>query len=82
MTYLVECPYGEAGERVSQADRCAEYVPAELLARVPEGGFSLESLEETIGRSRYKGLVMWGEVLFQQTNIVFLDIDEQTYADG
>ena len=54
LAYLVEDPYQDE-DRTALADACAEHVLAEVIQRVPEGGFSREECHRLLDNSPYKG---------------------------
>ena len=49
MTYFFRQPYGDQGARVALGEACQEHVPAELLQRIPEQGFTPEEMHQAAG---------------------------------
>jgi hypothetical protein len=73
LTYLVQDPYQEPGSRIALAEACAEHVPAEVLQQVPEGGFTREKCKGLLDGTPYKGVVLWANTLYADTDNFFLD---------
>lgn len=79
MTYLVESPYEDEG-RVALGEECLGYVSQALLWRVPQRGFSPETLEQIVSGSRYQALGSWARILWHSTGRFFLDVDFDSLA--
>jgi len=75
MTYLLESPDEDANISVALAEACAGHVPADLLQRVPEGGFSLQQLPDLLKDTPYEALANWGGIISHDTGNEFLDTD-------
>lgn len=80
MSYLVESPFGE--ERAALAEACEEYVPRELLERVPEG-LSPGELNRLLDGTPFKPLADWANIVWHDTGNFFLDTDvESLWSEG
>ena len=75
MTYLLQDPYQE--DRVALAEACAKHVSAEVIQRVPEGGFSREECHHLLDDTPYKGVALWADWLWAETGNFFLDVCEE-----
>lgn len=76
MTYLLQDPYGdESGARVALADSCREFVPVELLNRVPQGGLGFDQAHELLDETPYEAVARWGDILTANTGTYQLDVD-------
>ncbi len=73
MTYLLASPYAGEDNRGNLAEACEEHVPVGLLQRVPDGGLSLAEAHRLLDGTRYRGLVLFGDVLSADTGNFFLD---------
>ena len=80
MTFLVANPYEE--DRSALAEACLEYVPGELLERVPEDGFNPRELRRLLD-TEYKGLSLWADMIWHSTGNPFLDFswEDDGYID-
>jgi len=77
MAYLLEAPMpqDEDNLRVALAEACAQYVPREVLERVPQGGLKLEEVRQLVSDTPYAGLMHWANILSHDTGTYFLDMD-------
>jgi hypothetical protein len=82
MTYLLENPYRDDDDRVALAEACKEHLPAELLKRVPSGGFPLQGLHRLLNKTKYEALALWGDEITLDTGNFFLDLDSETLYTG
>jgi hypothetical protein len=78
ITYLLENPYQEDGQRVSLAEACEPHVGRELLMRVPEGGIEITRVHKLFDKSKYKPIALWCDWICQDTGNFFLDTDIET----
>ena len=76
MTYIFRQPYDDQGARVALGEACAQDVPAELLKRIPEPGFTPEEMHNLLDCTPYKALAMWGDAISLNTGNELLDTDE------
>lgn len=77
LTYLIENPYDDEG-RIALAEACLERVPDNLLQQVPEGGLSPAEAHRLFDDTPYRGVALWGDILWAETGNVFLDIDAES----
>ncbi len=80
---LSEDPWGDPGIRLPVLDACREWVPDEVLARIPEGGVPRQQLHENLDRTRYEGAAVFCDWLWLDTGNIFLDTsDEMSVYDA
>ncbi len=65
--------------RLPALDALSEYVPDELLARIPDGGVGREQLHRLLDGTRLEPAALFGDWLAGATGTPFLDIN---YEDG
>ena len=80
ITYLVESPFGD--ERVALAEACEEYLPGDLIERVPEGGLSPGDAHRLFDDTPHKALALWADIVWHDMGNFFLDTDlEQLWCE-
>jgi hypothetical protein len=82
MTYFFRQPYGDQGARIALGEACQEQVPAELLQRIPEQGFTTEELHKLLDRTPYQSLATWGDLIHLNTGNELLDTDEEMMSNS
>jgi hypothetical protein len=82
MTYFFRQPYDDQGARVAMGESCQAHVPAELLERLPEGGFFPEEIHKLLDGTPYSALALWGDMIHLSTGNDFLDIDEEMMGNS
>jgi hypothetical protein len=82
MTYFFHQPYGDQGARVALSEACQQYVPAKLLQRIPEPGFTPEEMYKLLDGTPYQALAVWGNMINLSTGNDFLDTDEEMMANS
>lgn len=84
MTYMVRFAdwrdQVDEGARVALADAFVNSVPAELLQRVPEGGYRPTDVQVLLEDTKYKALIHHAKVLSQSTGTDLLDLSEEDYS--
>ncbi|MDD5702429.1 MAG: hypothetical protein PHU23_10320 [Dehalococcoidales bacterium] len=82
MTYFFRQPYGDQGARIALGESCQEHVPAELLQRIPEQGFTPEELHQLLDGTSYQSLATWGDLIHLNTGNDLLDTDEEMLSNS
>jgi hypothetical protein len=82
MTYFFRQPYGDQGARIALGEACQEQVPAELLQRIPEQGFTTEDLHKLLDGTRFQSLATWGDLIHLNTGNDLLDTDEEMMSNS
>lgn len=84
IAFLIECPMGEydEGARLAIGEACAKLVPVELLKMVPDGGFIRETLHRYLDNTPYEGVVIWADMMMQDTGNYFFDLELQRCGCG
>jgi hypothetical protein len=82
MTYFFRQPYGDQGARIALGEACQEQVPAELLQRIPEQGFTPEELHRLLDGTPYQALATWGDLIHLITGNDLLDTDEEMMSNS
>ncbi|MBI2851978.1 MAG: hypothetical protein HYX84_02575 [Chloroflexi bacterium] len=83
MSFLIPMPENQEGIHVALGEACLEYVPKELLERLPQGGFPGDELHRLLDGTRFKGLAVWADIVNSDTGNYFLDADyDMFYSSG
>jgi len=82
MTYFFRQPYGDQGARVALGEACQEQVPAELLQRIPEQGFTPQDLHKLLDGTPFQSLATWGDLIHLNTGNDLLDTDEEMMSNS
>jgi hypothetical protein len=82
MTYFFRQPYGDQGARIALGEACQEQVPADLLQRIPEQGFTPEELHKLLDGTPYQALSTWGDLIHLNTGNELLDTDEEMMSNS
>lgn len=83
LVYLLEVPYHEDNAaRIPIGEECAKYVPAALLEKVPETGFTDGQCQELLTGTRYQALAYLSKMLQHNTGNFFLDVDYEDLYSG
>jgi len=75
MTALVEPPYMNEGARIPIIEKCLDYVPKEMLEKIPENGFTVADLDSALIGTPYEALVLWSRMIDHGTDNFFIDTD-------
>jgi hypothetical protein len=91
MAYLLADPYrpddsmpgeAEAGARLALYDSLRDFMPQELLDRVPQGGLSYDEAQRIFAASRFKAIALFSQMIGCCTNNLFLDTDVEMLCQG
>ncbi len=72
LAYILENPWYHE-DRAAFAEAAARYIPDKLLRMIPEEGFDLNELEESLAGTKFEPVAFWGAVICQQTGNHFFD---------
>ncbi len=73
ISFLIECPYNEDGDRQVIGEACGKVVSVELLKRVPQYGFARETLHKYLDGTKYEPITRWADRLHIDTGNFFYD---------
>lgn len=81
---FIESPHGypteDDGGRTALLEECANYLPRDLLQRLPASGFAPDDLHKLLDGTKFEALAMMGFWLWAGTENIFLDVDEEYLA--
>lgn len=85
MLAFIASPYAEwdnnAGPRVPILETAAGMIGDSLARRIPENGLNPHELHQVLDRTPYEGVALLADILYQDTDNIFLDINYQMEID-
>lgn len=82
IAYILENPWSTS-DKAAFAEAAARYLPERLIRHIPEEGFPLKELEDSLKGTVFEPIAFWGKVISQDTDNYFFDVShmEDTGAE-